>query len=204
MTTDFVVGIDVAGKARGYQCAVLGMRTNCIREIFSFRDPREIAEQIKFEPGNCRLIAVDSPPKASVESDKTRLAERQLYNDGYNVLWTPRRKNRSTTGEWMENGERLWNVLKCKFGQGMVIETFPTAASDGLQRTDVTFPLRLIENKDIRKDSSDFIDAAICSVVARKFELSPEEIKTYGESGSSTKYDDEDDALGLIHVLKDD
>lgn len=212
MSADFVVGIDVAGRKRGYQCAILNDGQSEIQRIFEAQEPQEILKVIKERSGTCLQIAIDAPPRAHIDVEanekrdgKTRLAERQLNNKGFNVQWTPRDESQTDHAKWMENGERLWEKLSKKYEE-QLIETFPTASVPGLKNTDVTFPLSLFTDKNQRREAKDYFDAAICAVVAREAEDDDSnQVRTFGKVNAEDKYDDDhDDVLGLIHVLEPD
>jgi len=168
VSSDFVAGIDVAGKEKGFHVALLDMKGDWIRDVFSEKEPETVSTTIKTTFGNCRQIAIDAPPKAHISGEKTRLAERELNDDGYNVQWTPRDESTTSPGEWMENGETLWDHLKAEFSPHMMIETFPTASTDGLWTSNVAFPLHLIDGPEFRHEINDYVDASICVVVARR------------------------------------
>lgn len=208
MSEDFFAGIDVAGKERGFQVAILPKNTDQIMGVIKGENSKDVADSLEELQGDSVKIAIDSPPKAHIdiaENDvrggKTRLAERQLNNAGYNVQWTPREKDASYA-EWMKNGEELWDELRERFSEDKLIETFPTASLEGLTEYDVSFPISLIDTPDKRKEAKDYFDAAVCALVAREVSKESDRTKTYGKAGMVDKYDDsQDDVLGNIHVL---
>lgn len=184
---EFVIGIDVGGKNKGYHAAVIPVGSRVIQRFFHEYEPQEIIRRIKDLGGTCLKIAVDSPRKSRILGPETRLAERDLHRAGYRLQWTPR-PGRNEQG-WMKNGERLWNGLRKAFGTTKLIETFPTAASDGLADVEIEFPLKALAGKEKRPFYKDYIDASICAIVAR--EAFRGKTRIYGR----------DDELGPIHVL---
>jgi len=175
--SNFVVGIDIAGEKRGYHGAILAVGGKDIYSLFHLYSPDEIVKYIDDVPGKCVAIAIDSPPKARIKGPETRLAERELHRDHYRVQWT--RRPGGDIQEWMKNGEKLWSVLTAKYPK--VIETFPTAASDGLADKKVRLGLNLLAGKKKRKFYKDYIDACICAMVAEA--VLQDKAKVYGAGG---------------------
>lgn len=211
MTNNFVAGIDVAGRKRGYQMAFLELESDTIASIHAIQsDPSEVIEKIEEQNGECLQIAIDSPPEARINDEnenwngKTRLAERQLNNDGFNVQWTPRGEGKPSPGEWMKNGEELWEALKTEFGDAKVIETFPTASVRGMSGQNVNLPLTLINSKERRNEAKDFVDASICAIIAREYVVNRDGLEVYGNKNHDDRYeDDDDDVLGKIYTLSE-
>lgn len=187
----FVVGIDVGGEKKGFHLAVKALGENSIVSVANFTDPADAAAFIEAQErlldGRCELIAIDCPPEPLIDDDKTRQAEREVFKRGYNVLWTPRSVD--MVQGWMENGARLWGCLRESFPQAQLIETFPTANSDLLIELETIFPLSLLSGKSKRRFYSDYIDAALCAIVAeRAFHKETERLG-------------EEDILGPIHLI---
>lgn len=189
---DFVAGIDVAGQKKGFHLAVKHARENRWHSFIQFFEPQDVTFHLhnlqKALSGNCLCIAVDSPPQASVGTKSTRIAERELHSDGYRIQWTPRDLKKEIP--WMKNGERLWNELRRSFPGTSIVESFPTAAGEGLYATRETIPLNIFFGRHMRDFTKDYVDAAVCALVAERSARG--ETKLYGPS----------DPLGPIHSAR--
>lgn len=160
-----VVGIDVAQIPKHFHVGILDIDRNVFMSVYN--EPY-LSELIKGLAGYSKLlkIAIDAPPRAQIHGERTRLAERELHQMGYRVQWT--RRAPMAAPEWMNAGERLWKALEDNFGKDLLIETFPTVASDHLSEDEHYLPLRMFSGKEKRKDYKDYIDACICAIVAEK------------------------------------
>lgn len=174
-----VVGIDVGGLKRGFEACPMS-ESGQIKGIVHDRSPEALINQIDELVSNIKVIAIDSPPKSWIRSDKTRLAERELHKAGYRVQWTPR--DQSKTSEWMSNGEKLWTLLEKRYPKAKLIETFPTVACCNLSHDATPIPLHFFCGKSKREYYKDMIDAVICASVARKYLTNPKQLKIYGKS----------------------
>ena len=188
---DFVAGIDVAGPKKGFHLAVKQVGVEGWPSLFHFFEPQDSALHLgnleRALAGKCLCVAIDSPPRASFNSEETRSAERELHRDGYRVQWTPRDKQKEAS--WMQNGERLWRTLKRAFPGMPVVESFPTAAGEGLFASQAMLPLNLLFGRHVRDFTKDYVDAAVCALVAERF--LDGSTKPYGVS----------DPLGPIHSV---
>jgi len=158
------VGIDVGGSSKCFHVSVLDIKHKKFLVIFHALSLPALIEGL--EKYKILKIAVDAPPKANISGKRTRLAERELRQKGYNMQWTRRRP--MPAPEWMRVGERLWKKLTAVYGRNRLIETFPTAASDHLSKDAHRLPLRFLSGKEKRKYYKDYIDACICALVAEK------------------------------------
>lgn len=186
------VGIDVAGSQKGFHVALLVGEHPEVRGVFWSTEVQEVAEAIGRWHPMPGAIAIDCPPRALRRSSSTRLAERQLHQKGYRVQWT-RREGDQEPLEWMLNGQRIWQALSERFFDSLLIETFPTAASDRLEACDVLLPLHFLAGRLKRAYTKDYVDAAICAWVAREAAAGRTETAGRDERTGET------DELGLIH-----
>jgi predicted nuclease with RNAse H fold len=154
--------------------------------------PNDAVQHLASISGRCKAIAIDSPPRAQIKGPKTRAAERELVKAGYKVQYTSR-VGRSKPAEWMENGQRLWEALEKKFSKRNLAEAFPTPSSDKLHDIDLSIGLKHFAGKEKHPFYKDYIDAAICALVAEAYLNG--KTKRYGDSR------DDKDELGPIHVL---
>lgn len=173
-----MAGIDVGGLKRGFEACVMS-ECGQIKGIAHDRNPEALISQIDKLAADIKVIAIDSPPKSWIKSNKTRLAERDLHQAGFRVQWTPR--SPSKTSEWMRNGEKLWRLLEKRYPKAKLIETFPTVACENLSQDDVLISLSLFCGKAKREYYKDMLDAVICASVARKYATKPKQLKIYGK-----------------------
>jgi predicted nuclease with RNAse H fold len=166
MSNGVVVGIDVAGKKKGFAVAALDIASESWLNLEPVQTVDEVVDLID-RLRDVRQIAIDCPPTAVVTSECTRGCERELHKARYSVQWTPREANGGKASGWMLNGQELWSALKSRYG-GLIIETFPTAACDQLQGCELRIPLQYFAHKKTRMHYKDLIDAALCAWVAKK------------------------------------
>lgn len=186
------VGIDVGGSRKGFHVALLEGEHPEVRRLFHSTEAHEVAEAIGKWHSMPGTIAIDCPPRALRQSSSTRLAERQLHQRGYRVQWT-RREGDQEPLEWMLNGQRIWQALSERFVDSLLIETFPTAASNRLEACDALLPLHLLAGRLKRAHTKDYVDAAICAWVAR--EAAAGRTETAGRDDRTGEVDE----LGPIH-----
>lgn len=188
---DFVAGIDVGAAKKGFHLSIKRVGEESFLSLANFKQPEDVVGYLKgFEmlyKGRVKVIAIDCPPKAVIDSEETRLAEREVVKRGYKVLWTPRSNDMRQS--WMVNGEKLWEHLRVAIPEIELVESFPTVNSDLLIEMKERLPLSLLNGKSKRKFYGDYIDASICALVAEKRFLQASE-----ELGP-------DDQLGAIHIL---
>ncbi|MCA9400019.1 MAG: hypothetical protein KC713_00200 [Candidatus Omnitrophica bacterium] len=183
--SEVVIGIDVGDENKGFHGAVLAVKRMLVIEIFHETEPTKIVRFIK-KAMRCHLLAIDGPPKALIKGKETRSAERELARRGYRPQWTRRKP---PAQKWMVNSERLWNVLQSELPRVPMIETYPTAISDGLIDSKVALALNTLQGGEKRKFYKDYIDASLCAIGAYA-----------AYTGKSIQLG-EDDELGSIHVL---
>ncbi len=182
---DLVVGIDVGGEKKGFHVAAASASTGRVFSLFhglradivsDFLKQMEIAEN-----GKIRVIAIDSPCKPYRESDSTRAAEKELRAKGYRIFWTPKKEKymesleHEDTVSWMTNGGLLFSTLQNTFPGIAIVETFPTAVSDRILSSRLSFDVSLLYNKESRKHYGDYIDSVLAassaiSLYYREFE----------------------------------
>lgn len=188
--SDFVVGIDVGGKKKGFHLSLKFLETSEISSFFHCFEPTEVLDYLRQNEivfgGKCLQIAINAPKKALVS--ETRLAEKAVRKSGYRVLWTPTKPENKQ--KWMENGELLWETLSNTFPVNTLIETFPTLTGDKMDLSKNILPIRLFAGKEKRKYINDFLDSALCMLAAEK--------KYKNEALAFGK----DDPLGAIYSLK--
>ena len=182
----YVLGFDVGVIKKGFHIAVCDVSTQEIACAFQVQEFEELSSILMALPGQCRAMAIDSPPSAKIRGPLTRSAERALAKRGYRIQWT--RRFHEPPG-WMKNGERLWKHLKRIYRDVPIIETFPTAIADSLRKTSIQLKLYCLEGKERRKTYQDYLDASLCAVAAYHF-LQKETIML-----------GEDDELGPIHIM---
>lgn len=168
--SDFTVGIDVGASKKGFHIAVKKVDEASCYSLLHAHNPTHIVAYITnvahILQGRCRCIAIDCPPKAIIESDDTRLAEKELRARGYRIIWTPRKEEHKK--DWMINGENLWNTLQNAFPDTEMIETFPTANADYILGSNTLIPMDILFGKTKRAYYKDYLDAAICAATAEK------------------------------------
>jgi predicted nuclease with RNAse H fold len=179
-----VVGIDVGGERKGFHAVALQKR----KFFDKITDPDSNTVVKWCHSHLAKVVAVDAPCRWS-NSGSSRLAERELAREGIHCFFTPTRDTAQNRGfyEWVFNGERLFDTLESHDyplfqggGQGgpACIETFPHAvvwimssrsASDkrkGASRRELlrgaAYDVGILSNVD-------FVDAALCAVVADAF-----------------------------------
>lgn len=184
---EFVVGIDVGDVKKGFHVALLQLNDLRIDRLEHYLEPEGVSQCIKAMAGECVVIGIDAPARGTIRGPQTRSAERALVKLGYRPQWT--RRHHEPPG-WMKNGERLWRQLAAAFPQTRIIETFPTAASNGLDQSKVTLSLRALQGQDRRVWYKDYLDACICAVIAEQ-----------AHQGRSMILG-ADDELNPIHILE--
>jgi predicted nuclease with RNAse H fold len=186
MTTNTItIGIDVGGIKKGFH-AIANCNGQYHAQLHS-KSPDEVASwALAHQP---LAIAIDAPSMFSLEG-ASRQAERDLVKQGIRCFYTPTRElaAQSHFYDWVFNGERLYQALGLPIFMGdphqgpCLIETFPHGIQISLcgheqalipqsnkrltrQHTLVTQALYEIN----ALTSIDFIDAALCAVMADYF-----------------------------------
>lgn len=179
-------GIDVGGSSKGFH--LVGLCDG--DEITSFRasTPDQAVEKIK--QWSTISVAIDAPISWAKDG-KSRACERALEVSGIRCFKTP---SRNLAGEkpfydWVKHGLMLYDALRaagyysiCKpeglRQEKILMETFPHAIATRLQGarprdlSKVVFRravLRCQEVDETALSNIDFVDAALCALIARLF-----------------------------------
>jgi predicted nuclease with RNAse H fold len=118
------VGVDVGGKRKGFDVAVIDDRR--VLALQSHRTCEQVAEiVIAKRPA---VVAIDSPRSCAPEGQTARDGELQLARSICGIRWTPdvRRVRASAYYAWILEGLALFDALAAHGGE--VIEVFPTAS----------------------------------------------------------------------------
>jgi predicted nuclease with RNAse H fold len=181
-----VVGIDVGGERKGFHAVAL--RGGVFVKI-SDQDPAVIFDWCIEQKAT--VVAVDAPCAWS-RKESSRRAERdlRLFDEKIHIFATPTRDRAkdNTNGfyAWVFNGEKLYVKLQKHYslfggvhGEGQLcIETFPHAAACALAGEVVSAKHKARVRRKVLQDRGydvsglpniDFVDAAICAVVADEF-----------------------------------
>lgn len=191
MSYPAVIGIDVGGERKGYHAVTL--LDGRFTRVFHHTDPGKIVEWCINQAA--RVIAVDAPsgwsdPKKS-PSGKSRQAERDLASSEWHIhsFATPDKERVEAHNfyKWMLNGEKLYQHLKDQYplfqgtrrtGNRVCFETFPCAIERVLSGgANKRLSKRQARREVLREDGYgidglggiDYVDAALCSVMAYKF-----------------------------------
>jgi len=190
-----VVGIDVGDIAKGFH--LVALRNTEVVAVRRTADSAEVANWCS-ELG-AALVAVDAPSGWSMGGpDGLRKAERILRELQFSYHATPTREQAEANDfyAWMLNGERLYAALQKRFplfvGREMptpfCFETYPylaTCAYAGRRlqaadkRTDRRDIIRAAGISDQSLTNIDYVDAAICALVA--FSVSCDYCVTLGD-----------------------
>lgn len=189
-------GIDVGGEKKGYHVGILLAGDDRIHSLFQASDPADVIGYLKALEstigGKLAGVAIDSPLQESRRGEGVRSAEKELVRNGYRVFWTPR--NRDQADPWMVRGARLSRMILEQFSGVDLVESFPTASSDGLfQQREVSLPLSLLAGSYRRKTLQDFFDACILARTAE--EKFHRRTRIYGP-------DDESAPIHTLNVVK--
>lgn len=123
------VGIDVGGKRKGFDVAVV--MNQSARYVGSFRssDVVELAKKVvELRP---EVIAIDSPQGWAADGNLSRTCEREFASMGIcGIRYTPDfgKGKVGSYCEWIRNGLRLWEALATQLSRRCLIEVFPTAS----------------------------------------------------------------------------
>ena len=125
MTTDHtVMGVDVGGRRKGFDVAVLDDRE--VAALIGHLDREAVVELVcMHQPA---LVAVDSPRSCAPEGQSTRECERELSTSICGIRWTPDKKrvHADPYFAWIVEGLTLYAALAAD--DVPVIEVFPTAS----------------------------------------------------------------------------
>ena len=125
MTTDHtVMGVDVGGRRKGFDVALLDDRD--MAALIRGQDREAVVELVSIhQPA---LVAVDSPRSCAPEGHSTRECERELNTSICGIRWTPdtKRVDAAAYFAWIVEGLALYAALAA--ADVPVIEVFPTAS----------------------------------------------------------------------------
>jgi predicted nuclease with RNAse H fold len=119
-----VIGVDVGGRRKGFDVALLDDRE--VAALMRGLDRETVVEFVNMhQPA---LIAVDSPRSCAPEGQSTRECERELNTSICGIRWTPDRKrvHADPYFAWIVEGLALYTALAA--ADVPVIEVFPTAS----------------------------------------------------------------------------
>jgi predicted nuclease with RNAse H fold len=118
------LGVDVGGKRKGFDVAVIDDR--CLLALVGRLTRDEVAELV--EAHRPTLVAIDSPRSCAPDGETSRLGERQLAKAVCGIRWTPdlQRVEASPYYGWIVEGLGLYATLAHRHAD--VIEVFPTAS----------------------------------------------------------------------------
>ncbi len=178
-----VVGIDVGEERKGFHAVAL--LDGHFVDKKADPDPSAIVDWcIRHK---ARVVAVDAPCRWS-QSGSSRLVERQLGSKGIHCFATPTQEKARCRDfyKWVFNGERLYNQLQRyyhlfngeRLEEAMCIETFPHAVVCAMAGKVVPARPKSKRRREALRMRSydvdclpniDFVDAALCAVVAEEF-----------------------------------
>ena len=121
---DCTVGVDVGGRRKGFDVAVLDDRE--VAALIGHLDREAVVELVcMHQPA---LVAVDSPRSCAPEGQSTRECERELSTSICGIRWTPDKKrvHANPYFAWIVEGLALYAALAA--ADVPVIEVFPTAS----------------------------------------------------------------------------
>lgn len=194
-----VAGIDVGGERRGFH--LVALKGAAIQSTWTTHDAAEAAAWC-VNQGVC-LVGVDAPSGWSQGIDgklNSRAAERDINREGFRIFFTPERETgtKRKFSHWMLNGERLYAELvkhyplyggepstpaRCCF------ETYPYIAACGLANRRMSAKNKNRDRREIIRSAGiepvslknqDFVDAAICALVAYSVHI--DYCTAYGDS----------------------
>lgn len=178
-----VVGIDVAAPKKGFHLVCLHGQT--IKGTHSTLDAAAAAAWCIAQ--GATLVSVDAPSGWSLGGQyRSREAERDLAEHRYSTYATQTREMaaRRASREWMFNGEKLYTELRKHYplyaGEDRApscccFETFPHVAACALSDERLFAKNKCRDRRDIVSaagidtgplKNQDFVDAAICALVA--------------------------------------
>lgn len=162
----WVVGVDVGGRRKGLHAAARRLDSPEVRWLAAAADGEALVRALLSAGIHPAVVAIDAPPRGTRWGEPTRSAERALHRQGYRIQWT--RRAGEPVPEWMEVGAELWATLSHAFPEARLVETFPTAVSDRLDRAETVLPLRLLVGRERRVAMKDWIDAVLALDVAAR------------------------------------
>lgn len=190
-----VAGIDVGGSRKGYH--LVALRGATVQGTKTTLNAVDAAQWCQDQ--GATLVGVDAPSRWSLgEGTRSRKAERELATSGYSTHATPTRETAKENPfyGWMFNGEALYTALQSVYplfkSEGrstrFCFETYPYLAACAftgrrLKAADKNADRReLIRGAGLDDQvlrSIDYVDAAICALVA--FSVSLDYCTAFGE-----------------------
>ena len=118
------VGVDVGGKRKGFDVAVIDDRQ--VLELLSHRTCRQVVDIVL--ANRPEVVAIDSPRSYAPEGHPARDSELQLAKSICGIRWTPNERHVHATAyyAWIVEGRVLFDALAAHDVE--VIEVFPTAS----------------------------------------------------------------------------
>lgn len=176
MKAPCAVGIDVAGKAKGFHAVAL---IDGRFEPFASKDTHEVAKWcLEHQPA---VVAVDSPCSYAIGNQRSRQSERELRRVRINSYSTPCKSLAEGRPfyDWVRIGFRLYRALeeasRSRQQPVSIVETFPHAVACSL--VGEVFRKSMVRRSQILgnlgydlaplSNDDDLIDAALCAVAAK-------------------------------------
>jgi predicted nuclease with RNAse H fold len=118
------VGVDVGGKRKGFDVAVVDERR--LLELEGGLDCEEVVQFV--ERAAAELVAIDGPISCARDGESTREGERQLSRAVCNIRWTPDTQTVRANPyyAWILEGLALFDALAAR--EITAMEVFPTAS----------------------------------------------------------------------------
>ena len=119
------VGVDVGGKRKGFDAAVIDGRR--VLELRGGLTCQQVVELVTAH--SAAVVAIDSPRTFAPDGQTCRDDERQLARSICGIRWTPDGEHvyGSSYYAWILEGRELFDALS-RSGAEAVIEVFPTAS----------------------------------------------------------------------------
>jgi predicted nuclease with RNAse H fold len=118
------IGIDVGGKRKGFDVAVIDERR--VLALEGRLTCTQVVDLVVANPA--RVVAIDSPRSCAPEGETARRCELQLARSICGIRWTPdvKRVHASAYYAWIVEGLALFEALAARGTE--VVEVFPTAS----------------------------------------------------------------------------
>lgn len=191
-----VVGIDVGDSKKGFH--LVALRGGHVFGVTNLTDPTEAAEWCSGHEAT--IVGVAAPCGWSRDDEsRGRDGERMLAALGHSAHSTPSRARAQQNAfyEWMLNGERLYQALETDYPlfrgsptpTRYCFETYPHLAACALAGRRLKAGDKVTDRRDLirgagiddaRLTNIDFIDAAICALVAYSADL--QDCTMYGDA----------------------
>jgi len=118
------VGVDVGGKRKGFDVAVIDDRR--VLALQGHMACQQVVDRVL--ENRPAVVAIDSPRSCAPDGHTARVGELQLAKSICGIRWTPdeRHVHASAYYAWIVEGLTLFGALAASGGE--VIEVFPTAS----------------------------------------------------------------------------